>query len=118
MNATPLACLLRRVLCRLACHLDLGVRAGEEQSFVPIAIPAHDVRRGAVWAPALDDFAAPLDLADLVTVHDQVVSNRRLHVRPPTGSQAHDGPPSPEVPDLSRRCTPEASSRRRSAAAS
>jgi hypothetical protein len=63
--------------------LDGNVRAGEEQSFVTVRVPTHDVRRLPLLTLDLDDFPVPFDLSHLPAMYDEAVTDGCVHLTGP-----------------------------------
>ncbi|PXY38058.1 hypothetical protein BA062_05550 [Prauserella flavalba] len=57
---------------------DLAVGAGENQPLVTVGKP-HQIRRLALFAPYLDDFALLFSCADCASVYADPVSHGCLH---------------------------------------
>lgn len=58
--------------------MDFAVGAGIDQPFVSVLEP-DEVRRGAVFAAHLEDFATLFSRAHRASVHVDLVSDRRVH---------------------------------------
>ena len=71
---------LRTVPLRGVCEvLDPCVRSGKEQRFVPVVVPADDIRRTSVCSLDLEDLAIPVGFADVVALdHDSITHARAI----------------------------------------
>lgn len=59
--------------------VDLGVRAGEQQTLVPVVGPTHQVRRRPIWSVDLEDFAISVRLAHVRGSDDDAVAHCCFH---------------------------------------
>ena len=63
--------------------VDLGIGAGEEQAFVPVVVPPHEIRRTSVLAVYLKDLRIPIRLSDMVALDHESITHTRIHVIAP-----------------------------------
>jgi hypothetical protein len=63
--------------------LDCGVRAREEERLVPGISPADHVRRTTIWSVDLEHEGISIGFTDMMTLHDEAITNCCFHEPPP-----------------------------------
>lgn len=59
--------------------MERGIRTREEESFMTVVLPAHDIRRSTIRSVHLDHLAVPVGLAKTMPLDHDPVSDACLH---------------------------------------